>query len=169
MKVTSLSMAYPCWCAPLRRILSNAIGWQHVCYWHHSGHWEARQAKPLVTQRRHHNEKRADGPVVLPLNNICLIWAKRAARADIVAIFCCLAVIPPELVQRKDGNVTRLAIVICELLHCAPCDRQTTVHIAAFRRGNAPRLFQGRLGLAVQPGWFRTQSLRVGGRNAESE
>src|SRR5262249_17815671 len=58
-----------------------------------------------------------------------------------LGIVSCLAVILLELVQRRDRNVTRLAIVICVLRYCAPCHRQTNVHIAALRRGNGHGLF----------------------------
>src|SRR5215471_13363227 len=81
------------------------------------------------------------GSIVSTLNNVCWIWAKRAARANIGAILYCLAVILLELVQRGDRNVTRLAIVICVLRYGTPCHRQTNVHIAALRRGNGHRLF----------------------------
>jgi hypothetical protein len=40
-----------------------------------------------------------DGSIVSTLNNVCWTWAKRAARANIVAILYCLAVILLELVQ----------------------------------------------------------------------
>src|SRR5262249_34019506 len=106
--------------------------------------------------------------IVSTLNNVCSIWAKRAARADIVAILCRLAVIPLELVQRRDGNVTRVAILIRILRYCAPCRRHTNVHMAALRRGTDLRLFQGRLSLTAQLGQFRAWRLRVG-RNADSE
>src|SRR5262245_1103591 len=81
------------------------------------------------------------GSIVSTLNDVCWIRAKRPARANIVAILYCLAVILLELVQRKDRNVTRFAIVICILRYGAPCHRQTNVHIAALRRGNGHRLF----------------------------
>src|SRR5262249_46346527 len=78
------------------------------------------------------------GSIVSTLNDVCWIRAKRPARANIVAILYCLAVILLELVQRRDRNVTRFAIVICILRYGAPCHRQTNVHIAALRRPMPP-------------------------------
>src|SRR5262249_13588213 len=96
-----------------------------------------------------------NGPTVRSgstLNNVCRIWANRTARTTIVASLYCFAVILRELVQRRDGNVARLAIVICVLRRCAPCRRQKIVHVAALPPRNGHRLFQGLLGLRVNSG-----------------
>src|SRR5262249_27431601 len=108
-------------------------------------------------------EKWPDGSIVSTLNNVCWIWAKRAAGANIVAILFCLAVILLELVQRRDRNVTRLAIVICILRYCAPCQRQTNVHIAISRTVSEDDVYRDTDQSSLSPGARRCDGGGRGG------
>jgi hypothetical protein len=66
-------------------------------------------------------------PFVSTLNNVWWIWTNRTARADIVASLNCVAVILLQLSERKDRNLTRLAMVTCALRYCLLGHRQTIV------------------------------------------
>jgi hypothetical protein len=62
---------------------------------HRTRHLNNRGKADALTPEATSCEKWPDGSIVSTLNNVCWIWAKRAARANIVAILYCPAVILP--------------------------------------------------------------------------
>jgi len=94
------------------------------------------------------------------LNDFWWKWARRTARADIVAHAYRLALISLEIAQRNDRNATQLPLVIGVFDYCIPCHGKTMIRLTAVRR--APRPFQGLCGLALQPDQFGAPRLRAG-------
>jgi hypothetical protein len=91
---------------------------------------------------RHRCRKCPDQRNCSALNDVWWKWASRAARADIVALPYCLAMVFREIAQRRDGNVTQLPMVIGVSDYCTPCHGKAIIRFATVRCWDAPRLLQ---------------------------